>query len=171
MIYTGQKLKEEHGEWPCGVCGKGVGRNSIQCTECEKWVHKRCSGIKGLSPKRGGSFAFKRCTKEDQGQNDWWTDRKGAEVSEGMDIGNGVKLERVEKFCYLGDMIAVEGGIDQAVVARIRSGWNRFRQLASFLTAKDISLLDRGRVYNACIRSCMLYGSETWAMSRDNEAS
>ena len=57
-----------------------------------------------------------------------------------------------------------------AVVTRIRGGWNRFRQLASFLTAKDISLLDRGRVHNACIRSCMLYGSETWEMSRDNEA-
>ena len=71
----------------------------------------------------------------------------------------------------MGDRIAVEVGIEPAVVARIRSGWNRFRQLASFLTAKDIPLLDRGRVYNACIRSCMLYGSETWAMSRDNEAS
>ena len=27
----------------------------------------------------------------------------------------------------------------------------------------------KGRVYNACIRSCMLYGSGTWAMNRDNE--
>ena len=91
------------------VCGKGVGRNLIQCTKCKKWVRKRCSGIKGQLPKWGGSFVCKRCKKEDQGQNGLCTDRKGAAVSEGMDIGNGVKLERVEKFCYLGDMIAVEG--------------------------------------------------------------
>ena len=27
---------EEVGPWPCGVCGKGVGRNSIKCTGCSK---------------------------------------------------------------------------------------------------------------------------------------
>jgi hypothetical protein len=26
-------------KWPCGVCNKGVGRNSIKCTGCQKWVH------------------------------------------------------------------------------------------------------------------------------------
>ena len=35
------------GKWPCGVCGKGVGRNSILCTQCGKWIHKRCSEVKG----------------------------------------------------------------------------------------------------------------------------
>lgn len=28
---------ERMGKWPCGVCGKGVARNSIQCKECELW--------------------------------------------------------------------------------------------------------------------------------------
>ena len=32
------------GRWPCAVCGKGVGANSIQCSDCCGWVHKRCSG-------------------------------------------------------------------------------------------------------------------------------
>jgi len=31
--------------WPCGVCGRGVGRNSIRCTNCQKWVHKKCSAM------------------------------------------------------------------------------------------------------------------------------
>jgi len=31
--------------WPCGVCGSGVGNNSIQCTSCHKWLHRKCSGI------------------------------------------------------------------------------------------------------------------------------
>ena len=26
---------------------KGVGSNSIQCSSCQKWVQKKCSGIKG----------------------------------------------------------------------------------------------------------------------------
>src|SRR2546426_11087824 len=32
---------------PCGVCRKGVRNNSIYCSSCKKWIHKRCSGVKG----------------------------------------------------------------------------------------------------------------------------
>jgi len=37
------------GKYPCRVCSKGVGSNSIQCMSCyscNAWIHKRCSGIK-----------------------------------------------------------------------------------------------------------------------------
>jgi len=43
-----QKVRQKAVRWPCiGVCSKGVGSNSLQCTSCQKWVHKKCSGIKG----------------------------------------------------------------------------------------------------------------------------
>jgi len=32
-------------EWPCGVCGRSIGNNSIQCSSCQKWEHRKCSGI------------------------------------------------------------------------------------------------------------------------------
>jgi len=38
-------------------------------------------------------------------------------------------LELVDKFCYLGDMLSVDGDADAAVKARIRIGWDKFRQL------------------------------------------
>jgi len=41
-----QKPLQKAAKWPCGVCGRGVGSNSVQCTSCHKWVHKKCSGIK-----------------------------------------------------------------------------------------------------------------------------
>ena len=31
---------------PCGVCGERVSCNSIQCTKCQRWVH-RCSDVPG----------------------------------------------------------------------------------------------------------------------------
>ena len=39
------------------------------------------------------------------------------------------KLELVDKFCYLGDILSVDGDADAAVEATIRIGWNKFRQL------------------------------------------
>ena len=42
-----QKPLQKAARWPCGVCGRGVGSNSMQCTSCHKWVCKKCSGIKG----------------------------------------------------------------------------------------------------------------------------
>ena len=40
-----QKVTQKVVKWPCGVCGRGIGNNSIQCTSCQKWVHRKCSGI------------------------------------------------------------------------------------------------------------------------------
>jgi len=42
-----QKVTQKAVIWPCGVCCRGVGNNSIQCTRCQKWIHRKCSGIKG----------------------------------------------------------------------------------------------------------------------------
>jgi len=51
-----------------------------------------------------------------------------------VDIGASANLEVVDKFCYLGDMLRVDGDADAAVEARIRIGWNKFRQLVPLLT-------------------------------------
>ena len=49
-MVTGKKQQEtmKSGKWPCGCCGKGVGVNSILCTSCHKWCHKRCSHLRSL---------------------------------------------------------------------------------------------------------------------------
>ena len=71
-----------------------------------------------------------------------------------MDIGASAKLELVDKFCYLGDMLSVDVDADAAVEARSRIGWNKFRQLVPLLvlTNKDVSLIMRGRLYSSCVR-------------------
>jgi len=46
-----------------------------------------------------------------------------------VDIGASAKLELVDKFCYLGDMLSVDGDAVVAVEVRISIGWNKFRQL------------------------------------------
>ena len=48
-----------------------------------------------------------------------------------VDIGASAKLELVDKFCYLGDMLNVDRDADEAVEARIRISRNKLRQLVS----------------------------------------
>jgi len=85
-----------------------------------------------------------------------------------VDIGACAKLEIVDKFCYQGDMLSVDGDSDAAVEARIRIAWNNFRQLVPLLTNKDVSLIMRERLYSSCLRSSMLHGSETWPVKKEN---
>jgi len=48
VVISGERQKptQKAARWPFGVCGRGVGSNSIECTSCPKWVHRKCSGIK-----------------------------------------------------------------------------------------------------------------------------
>ena len=44
---SGLDLLRDSGEFPFAVCRNGVGVNSVQCSQCMLWVHKKCSGIRG----------------------------------------------------------------------------------------------------------------------------
>ena len=48
---------------PCGVYGERVGCNSIQCTNCQKWVHRCCSDVlRWVSPLScWGVFVCRTC--------------------------------------------------------------------------------------------------------------
>ena len=146
---------EKTGEYPCGVCYAGVGANSIRCNNCTNWVHRRCSGISGSLQAASKTFICKRC----QGMV---SQRDTSGLANGLEL-QGRKFEAVDKFCYLGDMLAARGGETAAVTARIQSAWKKFRELSPFLTSRATPLKVKGKVYDACVRKCMTYGSETWA--------
>ena len=133
------------------------GNNSIQCTSCQKWVHRKYSGIEGSRYKVMKTFICRGCMNSVTGIG-----------CTSVDTGINANLELVDKFCYLRDMLSVERDADAAVENRIRIGWNKFRQLAPLLTNKDISLKVRGRLYSSYLRSRMLHGSETWPIRKEN---
>jgi len=86
-----------------------------------------------------------------------------------VDSGASAKLELVDKFCYLGDMLSVDVEADAAVEARIRIGCNNFRQLVPLLTNRDVSLIMSGslcwyghvlREDDDWVKKCMVYEVE-----------
>ena len=78
------------------------------------------------------------------------------------------EMETVRGFCYLGDRVNAGGGCEAAVTARARIGWVKFKECGELLNSRSFSLKLKRIVYRSCVRSAMLYGSETWCL-RENE--
>ena len=86
---------QKTGKYPCSVCSKGVGSNSIQCTKCKQWVHARCSRVKGKLTEVK-DFVCNSCSIPPLDT---------CEEEENIIIGNS-SYEAVQQFCYLGDMLS-----------------------------------------------------------------
>jgi len=54
-------------------------------------------------------------------------------------ISSPYKLECVDKFCYLGDLIGAGGGAEEAARARVRCASAKFRELARELSSRGSS--------------------------------
>jgi len=136
VIITGewQKAMQKAARWLCGVRSRGVGNNSIQCTSCQKWVHRKCSGIKGSMSKVTKCIICRGCVNPVTG-----TGRTS------VYIGVSANLELVDKFRHLDDMLSVDGDADAALKARIQIGWNEFRQLVPLLTNNITDSQDIGK--------------------------
>ena len=143
------------GGCPCGVCLAGVGGiGAVLCDGCERWMHKKCSGIKGrLLPEN--EFTCARCLGTARAVDG----RQSLEVEVGSE-----NLEVVPEFCYLGDMLYAGGGCELTAITSCKCAWGKFRQLLPLLTNRQVPLLTRGKVYSSCVRSVMLYAAGTWAV-------
>ena len=103
----GLDLLQSSGEFPRAICCTGVGSNSIFCNGCKHWVHKKCSGLKGLT--KDPDY---RCTRY-QGNACPLDGRAQREVQVGPD-----KLEVVASFCYPGDMLSAAGGCELSTMCK-----------------------------------------------------
>jgi len=101
---------------------------------------QECSGIKGTLSKVMKSFISRG-----------YMNPVTSTGQTSIDNGVSANLELLDKFCYLGDMLSVDGDGDAAVEARSQIGWNKFRQLVPLFTNEDISLIVRGKLYSSCI--------------------
>ena len=144
---------KKSGKYPCGVCMKGVGCNSILCSVCSQWVHKNCSGIEG-SLKPDPNFVCKRCLGTAKPINE--------QLVKNVHIGED-SLDVVPYFCYLGDMSSQGGGCLESITTRVRCAWGKFRELLPLLTSRFMSPTKKGEMYCIYVRNVLLHASECWA--------
>jgi hypothetical protein len=78
---------------------------------------------------------------------------------------NGVQIETVEEFKYLGQIVTREDNDEAAVkwnIARAKKKWASMRQ---FLTTDGVDLKSMAIFYRMVVMYVLLYGSETWVLA------
>ncbi len=68
-------------------------------------------------------------------------------------VKDDVLLDCVENFCYLGDLIGVGGGAEEASRNRGKNAWMSFNKLGPILTTRGISLRQRKILQNVRAQS------------------
>ena len=138
---------------PCGVRGKSVGSNAVCYTQCMKWIHGSCAKMKKVTCSSARDFVCRRCTDVGDG------------TVEPVEVSCN-EVETVNGCCYLGDRLNASGGCETAVNSRVRIGWMKFRECGELLRGRRFSLRMKGMVYQSCVSSAMLHGSDTWCLGK-----
>ena len=68
-----------------------------------------------------------------------------------MLLGSAGKLEVVDSFCYLGDMLSAGGGCELACRTRAKYAWRKFMELLPLLARRGVSLKIEGKIYCPCV--------------------
>ena len=87
-----------------------------------------------------------------------------AEVKINVD---GVQLEQVKRFKYLGQIITDDGRCDAEVKTRIEIARAKFVGMKDVLTSRQLNIKLRLRLIRCFILSTLLYSSETWTLNQD----
>ena len=85
--------------------------------------------------------------------------RPGVPISEG-------EVKQVSWFKYLGSLLDESGKLERELAARKGRALARFKQFERLWGAKRLSLATKVRCYRAYVLPILLFGSETWALTK-----
>ena len=76
------------------------------------------------------------------------------------------KVPRVKEFKYLGLTVQESGDSQREVKKRVQAGWNGWRRVSGVICEKRLPARVKGKVYSSVVRSAMVYGLETVAVTK-----
>ncbi|MCJ8736404.1 hypothetical protein PDJAM_G00257550 [Pangasius djambal] len=80
------------------------------------------------------------------------------------------EVKKVQEFKYLESTVQSNGECGKEVKKRVQAGWNGWRKVSGVLCDRKISARIKGKVYETVVRAAMLYGLETVALRKRQEA-
>ena len=87
-------------------------------------------------------------------------------VNQGLKL-NGEDIKRSSYFCYLGSIVTENGGTSREVNVRIQKARGSFSKLRKVWLSKSLQKYINIRIFNACLKSVLLYGCETWLVTNE----
>lgn len=78
----------------------------------------------------------------------------------------GEPVERVRTFPYLGSLMSEDGGAEEDIRSRLGKARRAFAQLNPVWRSKPYGRETKLNIYNTCVLSVLLYGSECWRMTQ-----
>ena len=97
-------------------------------------------------------------------------------VNERQDNGSstvemsGEEVAKVEDFKYLGSTVQINGEFGREVKKRVHAGWNGWRRMSGMICDRGVPARVKGKVYKVAVRPAMLYGLETVALTKRQQA-
>ena len=79
-------------------------------------------------------------------------------------IVNGKKIEEVDRYAYLGQMMTKNRDDVQEMKKRTSQRWSAFYKLDYIMRDKNVPMRLRRKIFNECILPLMTYGCETWSL-------
>ena len=80
----------------------------------------------------------------------------------------GKEIKEADSFTYLGSVVSKDGGIDEAIRNRINKARHTFNTLRPIWRATPLSLQNKIRIFGTNVKFVLLYGSETWRVTKTN---
>ena len=78
----------------------------------------------------------------------------------------GKPVQQGDRMVYLGYMATEDGKCDKEIKRRIEIARTAFESMAKILTSRNISIKLRSRIAKCYIWSTLLYGAETWTLTK-----
>ena len=80
------------------------------------------------------------------------------------------ELEETKNYTYLGQLVSLSSSDkDEEIKRRIAMGWKSFGGMSDIFKNKRLPLCLKRKTYDACITPTMIYGCETWNLTRNHE--
>ena len=93
----------------------------------------------------------------------------------GRQVNGSVKMQgeevaKVEDFKYLGSTVQSNGECGREVKKRVQARWNSWRIMSGVICDRRVPARVKGKEYRVAVRLAMLYGLETVALTKRQEA-
>jgi hypothetical protein len=82
---------------------------------------------------------------------------------------DGNIIENIENCTYLGSNVSIDAGVAKDVNLMIQKARGVSARMSNIWRANYRSIKAKLRIFNACVKSVLLYGRETWYVTRNSE--